>query len=258
MYADLAPFAAKVRGAALSLLFFSILFMGSLEGLFGLLAACGILCCAAPGALGTAHAARCARIMATVCAVLSLMHIMCLSTFAVVVMPEMPKAFHKQCVEEHKQILAQGAADVEYDNAIVATQDAAPATSSESFVSSVMYFGLSYAKNGAKNQVYVDDEEEPSGTATTLVAVSTAAARRLQDYVMIIDEPSADQAALAAEAKKQAKACAKAEDFFVSAVPTYLVLAMFVEMGLFVSAMRLARASAMITAAARAYGANGI
>merc|ERR1719335_1237158 len=97
MYEDLEPLAKRLRSAATCLLFFSIMFMGSLEGLFGLVAATGVLCCAAPGSLGTAYAARCTRITAIICASLALMHLLCISTFATIVLPEMPAAIAKAC-----------------------------------------------------------------------------------------------------------------------------------------------------------------
>ena len=64
MYADLDPLARHVRSAACTLLMFSFFFCGTLEGLFGLLAASCVLCCAAPGSLGVAHSSRCAKICA--------------------------------------------------------------------------------------------------------------------------------------------------------------------------------------------------
>ena len=64
MYADLEPLARAVKSAACSLLMFSMLFCGTLEGLFGLMAATSVLCCTAPGSLGVAHSSRCAKICA--------------------------------------------------------------------------------------------------------------------------------------------------------------------------------------------------
>ena len=99
MYEDLTPLANHLRRAAHGLLFFSILFAFSIEGLFGLIAACGVLCCAAPGSLGVAYAARCTRITATISAVMAFLHIFCLATFSLTMMPEMPHAFHHVCAE---------------------------------------------------------------------------------------------------------------------------------------------------------------
>merc|ERR1719183_3441294 len=92
MYQDLNKPAAYLRSSATTLLLISIFFCGSLEGIFGLLAATGVLCCAAPGSLGTAYAARCTRLLAIVSAALAFTHGMCLATFAFAVLPEMPAA----------------------------------------------------------------------------------------------------------------------------------------------------------------------
>ena len=54
MYQDLAPHALKLKSACTVLLLVSLFFCGSLEGLFGIMAAMSVLCCAAPGSLGTA------------------------------------------------------------------------------------------------------------------------------------------------------------------------------------------------------------
>jgi len=219
MYADLTPFAIRLRGAATGLLFFSILFLGSIEGLFGFMAAVGVLCCAAPGALGTAHAAKCTRILATIAATFALIHILCMATFSLVVMPEMPKAFHKQCTEQEKQqIEVVGVsqvylADGEEGDAIVATQD--------------------------------DVQPQYSATSATYVAhFATHAARRLQD---IAPAASTDEAA-----------CARAERVFAETVPTFLFFAIFMELGIFLTAMSTAKAAGRIIAAARRFGANGM
>ena len=66
MYRDLAPAADRLRASAFSLLLLSFFFCGTLEGMFGLIAAASVLCCAAPGSLSTAYAARCTRIAAIV------------------------------------------------------------------------------------------------------------------------------------------------------------------------------------------------
>ena len=60
MQIELQPLARKVRTAAAVLLIFSLLRMCSPAGFFGLIAASSVLCCAAPGSLGTAYASRCA------------------------------------------------------------------------------------------------------------------------------------------------------------------------------------------------------
>lgn len=102
LYNDLAPDAARLRRCAHFLMFFSILHLCSLEGMFGLIAAASVLCCAAPGSLGTAYAARCTRVAATICAGLALSHVLVLTLFASTVMPELPKALDEACAGLHQ------------------------------------------------------------------------------------------------------------------------------------------------------------
>jgi len=101
MYEDLKPGAAALRRVASVLLCFSLLVLGSptLEGVFGLIAACGVLCCAAPGSLGTAYAARCTRICAIICAGIALFQALTLSAVAVTI-PRVPQALMEVCGEE--------------------------------------------------------------------------------------------------------------------------------------------------------------
>jgi len=97
MYADLAPEALRVRSAACFLLGVSMFMCGSLEGFMGIIAACTILCCAAPGSLGTAYAARCARVAALLAAGFGAVHLVALSLFSVAVLPEVPPAAAAMC-----------------------------------------------------------------------------------------------------------------------------------------------------------------
>jgi hypothetical protein len=102
LYNDLAPDAARLRRCAHVLMFFSILHLCSLEGMFGLIAASSVLCCAAPGSLGTAYAARCTRIAATITAGLALSHVLFITFFASTVMPDLPKALNEACAGLHQ------------------------------------------------------------------------------------------------------------------------------------------------------------
>jgi hypothetical protein len=97
LYVDLNPLALKVRRNASFVLFYGLMLMCTAEGMFSLIAAAGVLCCAAPGSLGTAYAARFTRIMASIAAGISLAHILFLSSFAIVVMPHMPQAIERVC-----------------------------------------------------------------------------------------------------------------------------------------------------------------
>jgi len=82
------------------LLGFSILVVGSptLEGVFGLVAACGVLCYAAPGSLGTAYAARCTRVCALICAGMAFFQALTLSTVALAI-PHVPRKIMETCGE---------------------------------------------------------------------------------------------------------------------------------------------------------------
>jgi hypothetical protein len=96
MYADLEEPAKKLRSSAFTLLLLSFLFCGSIEGIFAMIAALSVLCCAAPGSLGTAYAARCTRICAIVCAVVAFSQMMMLTAVSFMV-PHMPEAVDSYC-----------------------------------------------------------------------------------------------------------------------------------------------------------------
>jgi len=106
MYQDLDPLAKALRSACSILFIFSVLLFGSLEGILGLCAACGVLCCAAPGSLGTAYAARCTRVLAILCAGAALCQIMVLSTVGVLV-PDVAPALDDLCSEVHAEAADQ-------------------------------------------------------------------------------------------------------------------------------------------------------
>lgn len=239
MLNDLAPLAARLRANATILLLFSVLFMGSLEGMFGMIAAIGLLCCAAPGPLGAAAAARCTRIMATVCATFALMHILCLSFFAVAVLPEMPHAFHHACAEAHHPPLADKMA-----LAAPAHQQAPPEGPAH-FVGHLVvrtFVAAPHHEEGAPENI----SQGPRPSAMFFATVATTAHRRLQEFAYgepaDMDEPS----------------CLKTERLFAQAAPVFLVAAIFVELGLFIAAINTAKAAARLVYTARKSGANGI
>lgn len=225
MYADLAPLAARLRGAAMGLLLFSCLFIGTLEGLFGLIAAAGVLCCAAPGSLGTAYAARCTRITATISATISLMHLMCLTMFAFAVLPEMPHAIEHACGADKMVIPADGAMP----------RGAIPEPTGFAHMVSA---GLAARVSDAV-ATPASVELTPSASATFVANIATTAARRLQDV-------------------SHEAACMRTKEIFANAVPSFVFVAALVEMGLFLSAMSTAKAATRIVVAARRYGANAI
>jgi len=235
MYADLAPLAARLRSAAVPLLFFSLLFIGSLEGMFGLVAACGVLCCAAPGSLGTAYAARCTRITATISATLALMHMFCLSTFAFAVMPEMPAALHQLCHQAEHGMGAEPPRPMLLD---------APSRGDASVIvsSSIESFDVFEASNDAGDEMLV---AIPSSSATMVATIVTSTARRLQE---VVSEPPLEDPT----------ACRRAERAFVQAAPTLVLFALIIQFGLFVTSMTVAKLSTRLVLAARKYGANAI
>lgn len=228
MYEDLAPLAARVRSAASILLLFSVFppFIGTLEGMFGIIAACGVLCCAAPGSLGVAYAARCTKILATVSAVFSLMHVMCLTTFAVAVMPDVPHAFRHICSEGKLGL--------------------PPPVRGAHANDHLLFPAFAHSATGEHAEATIVAHEPPR-TATFVATVATGAARRLQEMQLVaVDQAPVDPA------------CARAERFFVEAAPAVLLCATLLEFGLFVAALSLAKASARLVNAARRYGANAI
>ena len=228
MYDDLTPLANNLRRAAHALLFFSILFCGSLEGLFGLIAACGVLCCAAPGSLGVAYAARCTRITATICAVMALLHIICLATFSLAVLPQMPHAFHHVCTESMKMEQPPLEHQPHHEHPPHHGEGHPP------------MFGLLSAPSVETGRA----EVVPSAPAHLVATVATSAARRLQEMAIVSEETS--------------PACERAERVFAKAAPLMLFFAMVVELGLFMSALSTAKAAGKLLMAARRYGANAI
>jgi len=112
MYADLELPAARLRSHAMILLCIAVLMCGEPAGFFGLVAAVGVLCCAAPGSLGTAYAARCTRIFALLSAFLALGQLMALLSLSFV-LPELPAVLASHCEGHHDvaklAIVAEGA-----------------------------------------------------------------------------------------------------------------------------------------------------
>jgi hypothetical protein len=99
LYAGLEPFAKRLRSACSMLFVFSVFLMGSLEGILGLCAACGVLCCAAPGSLGTAYAARCTRVLAVMCSGVALFQLITMSVVGFLV-PDMSPMIDELCSSE--------------------------------------------------------------------------------------------------------------------------------------------------------------
>ena len=100
MHKDLAPMAAQVKGGAAMLLVFSLFRLGSLQGILGLVAATGVLCCSAPGSLGTAYAARRARCTSLCAASFSLFTLLMIGCLYMHALPTLPARMHEQCLVE--------------------------------------------------------------------------------------------------------------------------------------------------------------
>lgn len=236
MYQDLNPPANRLRACATVLMLFSVLFLGSLEGLFGFLAAAGVLCCAAPGSLGTAYAARCTKILATISAALALMHVVCLSTFAVAVMPEMPQAFRHACNEARQESAMLAAEPGRGGLQPIAAEEPSP---------SAHFIGHLLVR--AQGVMIDADDEAPASTAQPVSAFvatfSTSAARRLQEVGLLDDSTHP---------------CARAERAFADAAPLFLMSAILIETCLFIAAFNTASAAGRLLAAAQRYGANGV
>lgn len=223
MVNDLTPLAARLKAAATGLLLISILMCGSLEGLFGMFAAMGVLCCAAPGTLGTAHASRCTKICAMICAGLALGQLFCLAAVTVV-MPALPAHMYDAC--EHL---------------------AAPPEAMKAHKVAGMEMEVVKAQDGSVPSPAMVPEPKGAAIVTTdhpmTVAIITTAARRLQE--------------VAPESMSKIK-CEKVEHFMVEIAPFLLLGAMVMETCLFLAALRTVKAAATLMRAARAYGANGM
>jgi len=262
LVSDLAPYVARLRSSALVLLLFSSMFIGTLEGLFGFVAAAGILCCSPPGHLGVAHAARCTRITATISAALSLVHTMCLFTFVLYVLPEMPAAMHRACAADAASMAAFPAvASVPAEGAVVPADGAAAAAPQGHFTGFLASVGvdIAYAPKIVKKPesppkpavapasakpLVADDEIDaeilPSTPATLVASVTAVAARRLE---VVHGAPPP-------------VACARAKEMFESAAPAFLYAAMMVELALFYAAFSTAKAAGRLVLAARLHMTN--
>lgn len=258
LYADLDPLARHVRSAACTLLMFSFFFCGTLEGLFGLMAACCVLCCAAPGSLGVAHASRCAKICAVCTATLALLHLLAISTFAVAVLPTMPAAVAQTCTAHEREM----------DSLTHSAHPAGKLPAPEKFgLSDVFLTGKVFAEGGLpvkENQPVPPKmkelvSEEPmladgsySVAAAKLVAGgSVRVSRHLEQLVAVVTRTTFQPAPLSAH-------CAKVARFFADFAPLALLMAGLVEFCLFLSAMTLARRATALVHTARSMGANGI
>merc|ERR1719506_3472096 len=100
-----------------------------------------------------------------------MMHLMCMGTFAVAVMPDMPKAFHKACTEP-------------------APAEPAASGFAQIFLDATAEWG-SYKYAASESEVVVQDDSEPADSAMIVVSFASTAARRLQQYVVVADEEEA-------------------------------------------------------------------
>lgn len=281
----LAPHAARLRSAALLLLLFSAMFIGTLEGLFGFVAAAGVLCCAPPGPLGTAHAARCTRITATVSAAFALIHAMCLLTFTLAVLPEMPVAMDRACDAKAVGMApfpADGAAHSGHVTAFLASvgvnTHAPPKTYEMVFPPldpkpKVGKDGFDDLKQKGEKAAYVTHADaEAVGDDGPMVAHMThpeALVDKVDDDEVespvddAVSTPATLVAHLTAAAARRlqtatppVEACVRAKELFATTVPTFLYAAILVELALFYAAFATAKAATRLVLAARLLSAQ--
>ena len=293
MYVDLEPLARRVRSSACWLLFFSFMFCGSIEGFFGIIAACGVLCCSAPGSLGTAYASRCTKTCAIITATIAMFHLCALSTFGFVILPEVPHAVAEMCTAKERELNSM-------------SHGAAPAgklpTSSDSFdLHDIFLSGRIFADAAkadpaktplagdmvAKPLVHVDAVEATQVKPLLGADSATWAPAAEPDAEANVDEkkhhplvPTSFTAELiAGYASKGARKleevaaivqgkplqplplsehCTKVASFFAHVAPMVLLAAATVEFGLFLSALTLAKRCAQLVSAARRFGANAM
>jgi len=218
LYRDLDPLASRLRCSATMLLFFSLCLLGSVEGLFGMIAAAGILCCAAPGSLGTAYAARCSRITATIAAAFALMHFAAVTSFAYVVLPTMPQEVKGVCASATG---APGATDEGKAALLIASSVGAILPS--------------------------DSEAGAPSTAVVAPLVASAASKAGRMLAQTLELPTDDVAH-----------CERLGRFFTNVAPGALMMLGLLELGLFFNAMSTAKIAALLVKQARRFGANGI
>lgn len=219
MYEDLLPHSLRVRSAACLLFAMSLFMCGSLEGLFGLIAASSILFCAAPGSLGVAYASRCARIAAVIAASIGIMHLFALAAVSLAVLPSMPAAAQELCTRE-----AQLHPDAPALKLVA--PDVAPD-----------WVGASNAPVAT-----------PPSSSTMIASVASAAARKLEEVMLADGESPASEAAH----------CARIGRFFQEMAPTLLLGCATIEACLVFAALRLAYACAAMVRVARQMGANAL
>jgi len=230
LYRGLEPAAMRLRSAAFSLLLISFLFCGTLEGLFGMAAAVSVLCCAAPGSLGTAYAARCTRIAAIICAALALGQLLVLSTFSFVV-PHMPDAVANMCQEmPPAAVPAPTTADQTFD---------APAKTADMGAYEIDISAIQISS--------LEVPSTPQEGAQSVVFVAAVAARRLQALAP----------ATAAATPDDVK-CARAQQFVTDVLPWVVMMGMIGELCLFIIAMSTARRALELMHLARRCGANAL
>jgi hypothetical protein len=244
--------------------------------MFGMMAAAGVLCCAAPGSLGAAHAARCTRILAIFCASFAFFHMTFLAGFSLAVLPEMPSAVEAQCAHPADQPVLS-VAFVGQDSQELLGKDGhgqhhkhnlgedghgilQKHNLGEDGHGILQKHNLGEDGHGIlqKHNLGEDGHGQYSPPMAELFTVkvaelSTKASRRLEEVVMAV-APAAGPA----EASSMETHCEQVARFYRDAAPTMVLCAAVVEFCIFLSALMTAKSAARLTVAARKMGANGI
>jgi len=270
MYLDLEPLALRVRSAACTLFLFSLFFFGSLEGMFGLGASLCILVFAAPGSLGTAYASRCARYLAIFAASLALFHLLALSAFSFVVLPEVPAQVAKLCESSRAREVASLHHDTTKPEAVAHIDLHDLLLQGRAFAATpggaeAHHHDEHHHDAHHKAHLLGEDEATYSPNAITPVvqgvtaevaqltaAYSSKAARKLQQVIAVAAPRMAGSPAELAEH------CDHVSHFFANVAPAMLLAAAIWEFGLFFAAYTLAKRTALLVRTARRYGANAI
>lgn len=237
MYAELVPAAMRLRASAVSLMIISFLFCGSLEGFFGMVAAMSVLCCAAPGALGTVRTARAVRIAAVLCAAFALGQCVWLTALSFM-MPHMPEAVGKACFDS---ITSPPPPTPFKPTAIMPVpaetvpEDLMPVVPGQKVIEHTYSFSFEAVSVPATSKE----------AAHTFVAIFAAGARRLQ-------------AAMPVEIDPEVLRCERAQQFVADVLPLMVLTGMIGELCLFIIAMKTARRALELLLLARRAGVNGI
>jgi len=241
MYNELEPYASKLRTASLALLFFGAMRLCSIQGVLAVIASSSIVCLAAPGSLGVAHAARFARPFALMAGCLAM--IVALGT-TIIGSSAIPVIFehvqNKTCPRIAKRA-ELGLSEYQYEV--------------DEFRSRALFEkpdhddddGKAHMLKPMMTKLFHHDEEEDEKELKPYSAPAQAAI----EYIFVPEGGSVGADSILAE-------CMLRAEQLRSIAPLVLVLFALTELGLAISAFLVAKYALQIVTKARSCGANAM